>query len=58
MGAIISISNINIISASVYFYNNNIKDNVNLNLDVNYKLPALYKATSPNSGADTSGASI
>jgi hypothetical protein len=58
MGAIISISDINIISAGVYFYNDDIKDNANLDLDADYKLPALYSSISPNSGADTSGASI
>jgi hypothetical protein len=58
MGAIILINNINIISASVYFYNNNIKNNVNLNLNINYKLSALYSFISPNSGANISGANI
>jgi hypothetical protein len=58
MGATILISGINIISASVHFYNDDIKDDANLDLNANYKLPALYSPISPNSGADISGASI
>jgi hypothetical protein len=58
MGATISISGINTISAGVHFYNDDIEDDANLDLDADYKLPALRSPTSPNSGADTSGASI
>jgi hypothetical protein len=57
-GATISISGINTIGAGVHFYDDDIEDDANLDLDADYELPALRSPTSPNSGADTSGASI
>ena len=57
-GATISISGINAIGAGVHFYDDDIEDDANLNLDSDYELPALRSPTSPNSGADTSGVSI